>query len=400
MSHALIARNVDLKRIEEYGYTIRFLDGYLLIHDVPYVTSVGEIAEATLAMQLDLSGESTCQPGDHVAYWTGEFPYDGDLQKLEVLGESSHNQFMSNGTKLTYMFSAKPEGGRYRDYEHKVRTYVEIITREARKINSSASAQKWKVAESDSDSSVFAFMETASARQNTSDLASRLEGEIVAIVGLGGTGAYILDYVAKTWVKEIHLYDDDRFLQHNSFRVPGAVAAEELDGGPIKSVFHSERYSRMRRGIFAHPTKIMEENVDELKCYDTVFLCIDGHAIKQSILGVCEDAESVCIDTGMGIYREGDRLGGILRTTTSEPGNRDHVVEKNRIDMAGGDVGEYERNIQLAELNALNAALAVIKWKKIRGVFQDLVYEGDSGYVLDGNKIINRDYIECAKQND
>lgn len=394
MSHVLIARNVDLKRIEESGYTIRFLDGYLLIQDVPFVTSVGEIAEATLAMQLDLSGEKTNQPGDHVAYWTGEFPCDGDSKKLEVLGESRHNQFLSNGIKLTYMFSAKPEGGRYRDYEHKVRTYIEIITREARKIDSSASAQKWKVAKSESNSSVFAFLETASARQNTTDIASRLEGEIVAIIGLGGTGAYVLDYVAKTWVKEIHLYDDDCFLQHNSFRAPGAVAAEELEGGPTKSVFHCERYSRMRHGIVAHPIKIVEENVKELEGYDTVFLCIDGHAIKKEILRVCEDAESVCIDTGMGIYREGDRLGGILRTTTSEPGNRDHVAEKNRIDMAGGDAGEYERNIQLAELNALNAALAVIKWKKIRGVFQDLVHEGDSGYVLDGNKIINRDYVQ------
>ena len=134
MSHALIARNLDLKHLAESGYTIRFLDGYLLIQDVPYVTSVGEISEATLAMQLDLSGERTSQPGDHVAYWTGEFPYGGDSQKLEVLGESTHDQFLSNGLRLTYMFSAKPEGGRYRDYEHKVRTYIEIITREARKL--------------------------------------------------------------------------------------------------------------------------------------------------------------------------------------------------------------------------------------------------------------------------
>ena len=59
--------------------------------------------------------------------------------------------------------------------------------------------------------------------------------------------------------------------------------------------------------------------------------------------------------------------------------------------MAGGGPGEYERNIQLAELNALNAALAVIKWKKIRGIYQDLVQEGDCGYVLDGNRIVNRD---------
>ena len=96
----------------------------------------------------------------------------------------------------------------------------------------------------------------------------------------------------------------------------------------------------------------------------------------------------------MGIYREGGKLGGIVRTTTSEPDQRSHIRAKNRIDMAGGGVGEYERNIQMAELNALNAALAVIKWKKIRGIYQDIVREGDSGYILDGNKIINRDLVE------
>ena len=46
------------------------------------------------------------------------------------------------------------------------------------------------------------------------------------------------------------------------------------------------------------------------------------------------------------------------------------------MDMAGNNAeGEYERNAQLAELNALNAALAVIKWKKIRGVYNDLERE-------------------------
>ena len=67
--------------------------------------------------------------------------------------------------------------------------------------------------------------------------------------------------------------------------------------------------------------------------------------------------------------------------------------------MAGGGAGEYERNMQMAELNALNAALAVIRWKKVRGIYQDLVREGDSNYVLDGNKIINGDLVKEAIQS-
>ena len=95
----------------------------------------------------------------------------------------------------------------------------------------------------------------------------------------------------------------------------------------------------------------------------------------------------------MGLYRVNDKLAGILRITTSAPGHREHIEAHARIDMAGGGPGEYERNMQMAELNALNAALAVIKWKKARGIYQDLGQEGDCGYVLDGNRMVNRDIL-------
>ena len=48
------------------------------------------------------------------------------------------------------------------------------------------------------------------------------------------------------------------------------------------------------------------------------------------------------------------------------------------------------RNHQTAELNALNAALAVIKWKKIKGDFADYTLERECLYVIDENVIENR----------
>ena len=265
MLHELIARNKDLKRLKESGHTLRFQDGFLLVEDIPYLMPNGSLANGALVIQLDLSGNQTVQPRDHVAYWTGEFPYTANDKKLEVLGESAHGQCLGDGTNLRYMFSAKPEGGRYRDYEHKVLTYIEIITREARKVEGNATAQRWRVDQSGDLSQLFAFLETASARQNTTDIAAKVKDECVAIVGLGGTGSYVLDFVAKTWVREIHLYDDDLFLQHNAFRAPGAVGVEELEGGPYKVNYHLEKYARMRSGIFAHSQKIDEGSVDELK---------------------------------------------------------------------------------------------------------------------------------------
>lgn len=391
MSHGLIARNDDLRRLTEAGYTLRLLDGYLVIDHVPYVKGNGEVTEAALVFKLEMSGDRTVQPSDHVAYWTGEFPHRKTGRKLTALGESQDGQHLSDGTATTYMFSAKPTEGKYRDYEHKVLTYIEIIEREARAVCPRATAQKWRVERPLTSESVFEYMETASARQGTVDIAAKVAGERVAIVGLGGTGAYVLDFVAKTQVAEIHLYDDDRFLQHNAFRTPGSVGIEELEGGPYKVEFHATRFKNFRKGVVAHASRIDETNVGELADYDTVFVCIDGNVIKRSILETCEASGSVCIDTGMGLYRVSDKLGGIVRTTTSAPIQRDHIRDRKRIDMAGGGPGEYERNIQMAELNALNAALAVIRWKKIRGIYDDNVHEGDSGYIIDGNRIINRD---------
>ena len=67
--------------------------------------------------------------------------------------------------------------------------------------------------------------------------------------------------------------------------------------------------------------------------------------------------------------------------------------DQKRIGLSGGGAdGVYSRNIQIAELNALNAALAVIKWKKLLGFYRDLENEHFSAYTLDGNVIVNEDH--------
>jgi hypothetical protein len=71
----------------------------------------------------------------------------------------------------------------------------------------------------------------------------------------------------------------------------------------------------------------------------------------------------------MAIYEENCSLGGILRVTTSTAQNRE--TARKRIAFSNDDDNEYARNIQIAELNALNAALAVIKWKKLCGFYHD-----------------------------
>ena len=394
MSRALIARNTDLRKLEEEGYTLRVVDdAYLLIENVPYVTAQGDVQEGSLVMELTLSGDCTVQPTKHVAYWTGEFPYEANGDKLLALViEDAGKDSLCDSILPVYQFSAKPDDG-YKNYHHKVTTYVDILSREARLISPDSTAQQYKVVVENDSNSVFHFADTASVRQNTTDLTRKFQHEQVAIVGVGGTGSYVLDLVAKTWVRQIHLFDDDPFLQHNAFRSPGPFSRVELEGGTIKSAFHAERYSRMRDGIIVQDTCIDETNVQQLGAFDTVFLCIDGHPIKAHILETCMSNDTLLIDVGMGLYRVSDSIAGIIRTTTCLPGHYRHA--ETCIDLAGDDApGEYDRNIQLAELNALNAALAVIKWKKVRGFYNDQTRELNSEYVIDGNRLINSDSLE------
>ena len=46
---------------------------------------------------------------------------------------------------------------------------------------------------------------------------------------------------------------------------------------------------------------------------------------------------------------------------------------------------EYDKNIQIADMNALNAALAMMKWKKLFGFYADNEREHYSTYTIDTN---------------
>jgi hypothetical protein len=79
-------------------------------------------------------------------------------------------------------------------------------------------------------------------------------------------------------------------------------------------------------------------------------------------------------------------------TWSSGTSQREHVHEKRRIPLGDRRPGqEYEQNIQIADLNALNASLAVIKWKKLYGFYGDVKKEFHSTYTVDGNLLLSED---------
>ena len=141
MSRELIDRSSDLRTLEADGYCLRIADdAFLVIDRVPYVTAAQEVHRAELVMVLTLRGDATAKPGDHVAYWAGEHPHRADGRKLDaLLVPNSGRESVSPSFPSVLMFSAKAD---YRDYHHKVTTYVGILGREARSIDPGAIAQE------------------------------------------------------------------------------------------------------------------------------------------------------------------------------------------------------------------------------------------------------------------
>jgi hypothetical protein len=57
----------------------------------------------------------------------------------------------------------------------------------------------------------------------------------------------------------------------------------------------------------------------------------------------------------------------------------------------GSDDDLYASNIQIAELNMLNAAFAVLRWKKYFGVYADYRQEHESSYTIETNALISEE---------
>ena len=199
----------------------------------------------------------------------------------------------------------------------------------------------------------------------------------------------MLDLVSKTPVREIHLFDGDRLGQHNAFRSPGAPSIETLRVAPLKTDYYRDIYAEMRRNIVAHGF-VDESMVDSLRAMDFVFMAVDKGRPRRLVVEKLEEFGVPFIDVGMGVEEVEGSLLGQLRVTASTDRSRDQV--HSTLPLSDRDrEDDYSRNIQIADLNALNAALAVIKWKKISGFYTDLEGEHTSLYQIDGNHLVNED---------
>jgi hypothetical protein len=386
MSRRPIALSPDLTRLQNEGYDLDVQHGYLLVRDVPFVTAARVVMRGILISKLELSGDRTNKPTDHVCYWTGEHPCHSDGRKIAAFENSSAPQDLAQGLRADFTFSAKAD---YRDYFHKVTTYIGRIEAEAAVIDPTATARTFPAIADVACQSPFKYIDTASSRAGIATANGKLAGQRIGIVGLGGSGAYILDLVAKTEAAEVHIFDGDVFSQHNAFRSPGAATLAQLTAKPKKVAYLAEIYSAMKNGITPHDVFLDAGNVALLDGLTFVFLCLDKGPAKRAVVERLVANGTPFVDVGMGVLLDDGQLQGIVRITASTPETRANAEPHISYSDDDGQANEYATNIQIAELNALNATLAVIRWKKLFGVYRDSRQPWYSGFGIATGEIVH-----------
>lgn len=375
MSARVISLNQDLKKLRDEGYELEIKEGHAIIYSVPYLSFDQTIQRGILISPIKMNGDLVKYDGNHVIFFQGMHPCCADGKPMSGVVHESYSGRVVAGIRVDFSFSNKPQGG-YRDYYEKFTRYIEILQAEAQAIDQSVTAKTFKRIVED-ENSVFVYADTNSSRATITDITDKLRHQKIGIIGLGGTGAYLLDQIAKTPVSEIHLYDGDVFCQHNAFRAPGAPSKELLEEPRKKTDYFAELYGHMHKGVVSHPMFVNEANIAELTVLDFVFLCMDTGEHKRVIINTLMEHNIAFIDTGIDISEHNRQLLGTARTTAACLGDISNEVDIQIVDENISfdivtDADLYRSNIQTAELNAFCALMAVIKWKKYCGFYQDL----------------------------
>ncbi|MEP7457509.1 ThiF family adenylyltransferase [Phyllobacterium sp. SB3] len=393
MSADLISRDPYLKRLQEEGFELEIRELILLIHSVPYVTGDMLLGRGTLVctLSLDTEGLTSTPQTDHTMWFTGEMPCHRDGSPMTNIINHSAEATVGSDIKVRHYFSSKPEGtGQYANIYDKVVTYESHLGSAARSYDKTANARTGIMLASTEDDSPFAIPDSASSRYGIVTANRKLSG-CIAIIGLGGTGAYLLDLATKTRVAEIHIYDDDQLLNHNLFRSPGAPELELAKDFPRKVDYYATLYARMHYGVKPHPKRVTDDNIDEFADYDFVFVCVDKGSSRRVIAEGLVRLGIPFIDTGIGLGVNENILDGCARATFVAPGTPWKDVTTH---LSFGDDDEeanvYGTDIQVAELNSLNAIMAVMRWKRWLTFYRDERNERNATFMIEGNNITNR----------
>ena len=376
MFQKLVNHNDDLRRLVEKGYAVAFDNNHLVVRDIPYLDSEGQLQVGAIVAKLEFIDQEHVTQTDHQVFFAGSVPHGLDRKPILNLGGGPAQLTLSEASEdvvVKRSFSNKPKStGKFLDFFEKIESYAAIISGPAIELHG-ATPYTFRVVEDVASDSVFEFHDTLTSRAEITDLAAKFKDDVIAIIGLGGTGAYILDFVVKTPVREIRAFDLDLFRIHNAFRSPGRLEKTEL--GQAKAEVYRRRYENFRKGLSATPTFIDASCPDDLDGVTFAFVCVDKGLSRAGIFDLLISEGIPFIDVGMGLNRTRGPLNGMLRTTYYSAEHSQKVRAKGLAPLVDSPDDLYQTNIQISELNALNACLAVIRFKQLRGFyFEEIPY--------------------------
>lgn len=376
MFQKLVNHNDDIRRLVEKGYAVAFDSNYLVIRDIPYLDSNCELQIGAIVTKLEFVDQERVTQTDHQIFFAGSIPHNLDGTPIPNLGGGPTQLTLSEASKdvvVQRSFSNKPRSsGKFQDFFEKIESYVTIISGPAIELHGANPYTFRAVKEVVSDS-VFKFHDTLTSRAEITDLSAKFKNDVIAVIGVGGTGAYVLDFLVKTPVREIRAFDLDVFHVHNAFRSPGRLDPAEFS--KTKAEVYLSRYENFRTGLSVAPKFIDASCSEDLDGVTFAFVCVDKGSSRAGIFDLLISRRIPFIDVGMGLNRKKGPLNGMLRTTYYSAEYGQKVRDKGLAELADNPNDLYRTNIQIGELNALNACLAVIRFKQLRGFyFEELPY--------------------------
>lgn len=384
MSNPPIVPDVSITRLLADGYDMLLQSGHLVIRRLPYLAPSGLRRDGRLVLPVTEAGGVLTDATDHRIWFAGEEPRDENGGLLASLNPHDFGV----GERAEYMLSFKPPGDRYPTIYEKIRQYAHILRNAAWQVDDSVTGTPGGSYQVVPDDLPLVYPDTNTTRAGLITLNTLFRGHTIAIVGVGGTGSYILDLVAKTWVDRIILIDGDQFAPHNAYRAPGAAALEVVNAEVNKAEYFAVEYGRMHTGITAHAVALTADNIHLLDGATFVFLAAADAEGRPAIMQHLRARDVPFIDVGMS-FREGESgLTGIAKVAAYLPG-AELPLPTTAATPPGDD--DYSSNVQLAELNALNAILAVVRWKRYLGFHATHEQSNLAVYKLFTNEIRNGD---------
>jgi hypothetical protein len=371
----LANHNEDLRRLLERGYAITEDHGYFVVRDIPYLDNNGDLKTGAIVVKfVDIDGKKV-KPQDHQVFFAGSHPSELDGAPIKGLGGGPTSLALTSSPDVVVQrsFSNKlmTKEGVLRDYQdffEKLEHYVSIISGPAQE-KYGATPYTFRLFEETPTKSVLKFRDTLTSRAQITDLSAKFKDDVIAIIGLGGTGSYVLDFLIKIPVKEIRGFDFDDFHVHTAYRSPGKLVDTEL--GKSKAEVYKSRYESFREGLRIEKRYIDAQSFESLDGVSFAFVCVDKGKSRSGIFDLLISNKIPFIDVGMGLNRVRGPLDGTLRATYYSVEDAQRLRDLALAELVDDPADEYRIHIQTAELNALNAALAVLKFKQIRGFYFD-----------------------------